>query len=196
MKLITQIVLDFEKEITKLPDGFYNTFRYTTTGRNYTHPITLAILSKIISRIADVQYIAIDLKLNEGNAKFQPDLVAMTSLEPFQPLLFLDYESPNSSDMRIPTKNIDTYIAWSKAYSRRIPYIIITTLPNRKTESWQLRYTSEGYPNEAFSNRRKDIFENPFQFWYSQYRKVLKSMNLSKIYFININGKRVKRVTL
>jgi hypothetical protein len=120
----------------------------------------------------------------------------MSSLEPFQPVLFLDYESPNSSDMRIPRKNVDTYIAWSKVCRKRIPYIIITTLPNRKTESWELRYAAEGYPNEAFCGRRKDICENPFQFWYSEYRKMLKSMDLRKIYFINIDGKRVKRVTV
>jgi len=196
MTFTSQLISELNKEIIKLPDGFYDTFKYTTTGRNYTHPITLSILSKILSQMKNVQYVAIDFRLKEGDAKFRPDLVALSKLEPFQPVLFIDYESPNSSDMRIPTKNIDAYIAWSKIFQQQIPYIIITTLPDKKPNSWELRYTSEGYPNAAFTRKKKDIFMNPFQFWYSEYKKSLKSKNLNDIFFINIDGKIAKQISL
>src|SRR5260221_3943055 len=100
-KYVDQIISKLQEEIAKLPEGFYDTFDYTTTGTNYTHPITLGILSKILSDIEDARYVAIDFRLNEKRIKFQPDLVVLSHIKPLEqlkPLLFLDYESPNSSD--------------------------------------------------------------------------------------------------
>jgi hypothetical protein len=88
----------------------------------------LGILTKILWTIKEVKHVAVDLRLNDkGGNKFQPDLVALADLdEPLQPLLFIDYESPNSSDIRIPHKDVAAYRAWSEKEGCRAPYIIIT----------------------------------------------------------------------
>src|SRR5262245_44783777 len=114
-ELADQIASKLQDKIAELPEGFYDTFEYTKTGTNYVHPITWGILSRALSDINGVKYVAIDFRLNlrsdEGRFKFQPDLVALSKVvsskrEPLEYKLFLDYESPNSSDMRIPKKDV------------------------------------------------------------------------------------------
>jgi hypothetical protein len=196
MVSIGQIVSALQQEISDWPDRFYNSFDYTTTGQNYTHPLTLGVLTKILWQLPEVKHVAIDFRLNEGGAKFQPDLVALSKLVPLQPLLFLDYESPNSSDIRILTKDIDSYEEWSNIYEKRVPYFIVTTLPNRTISDWELRYTGQSQYNAKYRGRKADICQNPFRFWYSEYKKVLGSRSLSEIYFINIDGKKVEHICL
>ncbi len=171
-------------------------FAFTVTGKNYTHPISLGILSRILSSVAGVKYVGVDFRLNSGRIKFQPDLVALSQVEPLRPVLFLDYESPNSSDMRIPSKDVNAYRAWSQVYGRHIPYIIVTTLPNRKADCWKLRWTTKEQYNAKFRGREKDICQNPFRFWYDEYRVALRGEDLSQIHFLNIDGKKVKHVRL
>lgn len=205
-KPVNMIISELNKAVTGLPKGFYDTFHYTTTGKNNTHPITWGILSKILWEIPEVKYVAVDFHLNERNDetqrdKFQPDLVALSQLEPrLKPILFLDFESPNSSDMRIPNKDVAAYIRWSKTSGVRVPYLVITTLPNRRVDKdeWELRWTGKGQYNHEFKDKKQEVFENPFQFWYSRYKEALKiwgQEDLSTIYFININGKDVSDAT-
>src|SRR5579871_5508573 len=100
--IVDRIVERLGEEIRHLPDNFYNTFDYTITGKNYTHPITWGILTKIMLSIDGVKHVAIDFHLNIKRTKFQPDLAAISEIEPkLKFKLFLDYESPNSSDSRI-----------------------------------------------------------------------------------------------
>lgn len=196
MDLLTTLVSGLEKEIAAFPTRFYSSFEYTTTGQNFTHPFTIGLLAKLLWQLPGVTIVAIDLRLNEGTAKFQPDLVALESMRPFKPVVFVDYESPNSSDMRIPEKDVDAYTKWSAIYKAVVPYLIITTLPNRAVPDWELRYTNKGNINEAFSRRRQDITSNPFAFWYAEYRRVLNSKATTGIHFINIDGNRVSHVPL
>ncbi len=196
-ELVDQIISKLKKEVTNLPEGFYDTFEYVTRGKNYVHPITWGILSKILSDIEGVKYVAVDFRLNlysnDKRIKFQPDLVALSQIEPFEPMIFLDYESPNSSDMRIPKKDVTPYEGWSKANKSHVPYFIVTTLPNKPVKEWQLRYTTG--TNSKFRGRRDEICRNPFLFWYEEYRKILSQKDLNMIYFINIDGKTVRNVT-
>jgi hypothetical protein len=191
-KLVNQVVSQLRKEIRSLPEGFYDTFDYTTTGQCYTHPITLALLCKILTRLEGVQLVAIDLHLKNESGKCQPDVVGLSRLTPRpEPVVFVDYESPDSCDLRITWKDVGQYNRWSKGHGKRVPYLIITTLPNRKAD-WRLPYTAKGYVNRQFRKKKATIFRNPCRFWYGQFWKELKSENLSGIYFINIDGRHVK----
>ena len=196
MDLLTTIVLGLQKEIeiAGFPERFYSSFEYTKTGQNFTHPLTVGLLAKLLRQFPSVTTVAIDLRLNDKTAKFQPDLVAIESVRPFKPIVFVDYESPNSSDMRIPEKDVDAYVKWSTVYKTMVPYLIITTLPNRSVPDWELRYTSKGGYNEAFSGHCKEVANNPFAFWYAEYRHALKSRVTTGIHFINIDGNRVSHV--
>ena len=196
MNYANHIVSALEKEIERLPNGFYDSFDYTSTGQNFTHPLTWGLLTRILWQIEGVSFVAIDFRLNEDQTKFQPDLTALSSIKPFKPLLFVDYESPNSCDTRIPHKDVSAYVEWSIVYGSRVPYVIITTLPNGPTSDWQLRYASKGKDNAKYKGRKDEIAGNPFKFWYADYKAALKGQDLDKVYFINIDAKRVEVVKL
>lgn len=184
-----------EKEIQTLPDNFYDTFDYTETGNNLAHPITLGILCKVLSSLSGVCRVGIDVRLNMGNKqKFQPDIVVYgDTLDNSGIKLFVDYESPNSSDARIPEKDVKSYLEWSSATNTNIPYIIVTTLPNKRPQYWELRYTSEGYHNYDVRRHKNIIFKNPFLFWYNYYSNH-QCLTHENIYFLNINSKTIDHV--
>jgi hypothetical protein len=175
-----------EQEIQLLPEDFYGTFNYTQTGRNLTHPVTLGILCKILYTFDWVKKVGIDVRLNLGNRqKFQPDIVVYgdDSVRDGVIKLFMDYESPNSSDDRIPDKDVKGYQNWTKGTKCSVPYIVITTLPDELSEHWEPRYIS--------GDKKKEIRGNPFKFWYKYYKNKMCFRNES-IYFLNIDGRSVK----
>lgn len=181
-----------EKAIQPLPDNFYDTFDYTITGNNLTHPLTLGVLCKILGSLHSAYNIGVDVRLNMAkNVKFQPDLVVYGNLFNNTDIkLFVDYESPNSSDARIPEKDMGAYLKWTTATGISAPYLVITTLPNKCSRCWQIRYTSEGGYNSIFQNRADDILRNPFTFWYKYYNECNCFIH-DHVYFLNINGKQV-----
>ena len=176
-----------------LPLGFLDTFDYTTTGQNLAHPIVLGYLVRAVWRVRGVAAVGVDVRLNMGGGvKFQPDIVAYDNR--FEPLFFVDYESPNSSDARIPAKDVDAYCLWRNQCDKVVPYFIITTLPDAEARGWELRWTASGQCNEAFRGRRAQIRKNPFRFWYSHFRKELRSRKCEGVVFINVNGRNASRV--
>jgi hypothetical protein len=124
-------------------------------------------------------------------AKFQPDLVAYSERKP---VLLVDYESPNSSDARVPKKDVTSYLKWVTGEEGPAEYIIITTLPAHACPRWEVRYTSKGQCNYGFGGRRNAIRKNPFKFWYSEYRRTLRDTPLGGISFVNIDGRSVTPV--
>jgi hypothetical protein len=195
MNYASYIAAALEKEIGHVPPRFYDSFDYTSTGNNLTHPITVALLSKILWQIPGVEFVAEDLRLNMEKTKFQPDLTALKTVAPLSPLLFVDYESPNSCDTRIPDKDVGAYLEWSTVKGERTPYVIITTLPKRPSE-WELRWASKGDNNAMYKGRRNEISRNPFKFWYAHYRKALAGKDLRGLSFVNIDDKKVEVVSV
>ena len=175
---------------TSLPDGLFDSFQYTTTGNNYCHPMTWGLLAKILLAQPEVEQVGIDLRLNNINGvKFQPDLVAFDASG--NPLVFVDYESPNSSDARIPQKDVVKYCEWNAtSKAKNIPYIIVTTLPDSRRDDWELRYVhGDGY-NARFKGRSAEVRQNPFRFWYKYYRQEFAQRCMDHIAMVNINGKQ------
>ena len=188
-----RIARSLRPAIRSVPDGFYDSFAFTSTGNNLTHPITLGLLTRILWKLPHVAAVGVDVRLNLGaGTKFQPDLVAFDRER--QPLLAVDYESPNSSDARVPWKDVDAYAAWSRACASRVPYVIVTTLPDVSAPRWELRYTHGDRWNAAFFGRREQVCENPYRFWYRYYAQEFRGRDLSCIALVNIFGRRVERV--
>jgi len=184
-----------QERIIDVPEGFYDTFKYTKTGNNLTHPITWGILAESLLGIPGIKRVGLDVRLNLGNKfKFQPDLIGYNSN--FESVVFVDYESPNSSDARIPIKDVDSYRKWSRKSKKTAPYIIITTLPDHIAPDWELRYASKNKYNEAFFGMKKRIQKNPCHFWYSHYLKEIGKRKIKdgSIAMINISGKKVTRL--
>ncbi len=191
--MIERIRKELETEFRKFPDNFFDTFDFTTTGRNMTHPLVLGELTKIVWKLPKVRFVGEDYRFNLGDGvKFQPDLVGFDS--DLEPVIAIDYESPNSSDARVPGKDVCAYAKWVEFGKQSCPYIIITTLPDYKAPRWQLRYTGKSGCNHAFQGRKGEVTKNPKEFWYRFYRKTLNQRLLSNVCFLNISGKTVDRI--
>ena len=175
-----------------LPTGFLDSFEYTRTGRNLTHPIVWGLLARILWEMPNVAFVGVDVRLNlGGGVKFQPDLVAYGP--DWGHLFFVDYESPNSSDARVPIKDVDAYLAWGQDSGGKPPYLVVTTLPNQSSPAWELRWTSGGFYNRRFRGRRADVRESPFNFWYSLYEEEFRTRDMTGVCLVNIDGARAKR---
>ena len=103
-------------------------------------------------------------------------------------------ESPNSSDARIITKDVEAYLD----FGLDVSYVIITSLPNQQTLKWKLLYTGhnkDGQPqyNHAHGKKAKEIRQNPFKYWYNFYRQELQKYKgqLDNVHFANIDQKVV-----
>jgi hypothetical protein len=173
-------------ELRIFPGGFFDSFDYTTSGNNFCHPLTLGALVRVVWNLRGVAAVGIDVRFNSGGGvKFQPDVVAFDRDR--QPLVAIDYESPNSSDARIPWKDVDAYLSWNSGQRLSLPYIIITTLPDRQADGWELRYVhGKGY-NADFRGREKEVRANPYRFWLAYYSEQFKSRNMEWISLINID---------
>ena len=177
----------------QLPDGFYGTFAFTQTGNNLTHPVTLGTISRVLGDIPNVFRVAFDLRLNRGKkVKFQPDLTALDG--ELEPLAFVDYESPNSSDSRLPAKDVDAYVRWRGSTGLTTPYVIVTTLPNQAAPDWELRYTAPGYYNHDFQGKEGLIRQNPYRFWYEFLFQEFSKRDMKNIACVNIDGRKATRV--
>lgn len=191
--LITALIKSFNTRATSLPPGFYSTWEFTETGNNFSHPVTLGLLIAELGKLLPNLVASVDTRFN-SDAKFQPDITMLDT--ELNPILFLDYESPNSSDARIPTKDIDAYNAFSQSTQTRIPYLVVTTLPDAVTQGWQLRYYSPGYYNDGFKQHLSAIRENPFRFWYRHYHSEMANRNRTNIHFLNISNQIMHLVDL
>ena|SRR5437016_3596967 len=182
-----------QTDIAPLPESFFDSFEYTSTGSNLTHPVVLGSLSRFAWGIEGVSVVGIDVHLNRDGIKFQPDIVGYNAA--LQPLIFLDYESPNSSDARVLPKDVDGFCAWSK-HAPGVPYLIITTLPDKPASGWELRWTAKGNYNYGYGGKesRDKLRENPYRFWYDHYVPGFGKRCMNNIAVINISGRRVSRV--
>jgi len=186
-----QIARELEQLIQDLPDDFYDTFNFTKTGNNLTHPWTWGILTNILWDLPGITSVGVDVRLNNSGVKFQPDLIGYSAGD--KPAIFLDYESPNSSDARIPIKDVDPYLTWRSACNSDAPYVIVTTLPECASPNWELRYTSMDKYNHGFRDKRELIRKNPCQFWYDFYLSEFGKRHMTGISLVNISRKSVSR---
>jgi len=189
-----RLAANIQQTLLTVPEGFHDSFAYTTTGRNLCHPITLWIVAKAVESLNDiVKLVGIDVRLNKGGGvKFQPDVVGFKD-DGETPILCVDFESPNSSDARIVRKDVEAYLAWN---DKTVPYVIITCLPNRQSPDWELRWTATSQYNSAHVGQREKIRENPFMYWSSFWRSELADKDLSMIRLFNIDGNQICEVRL
>jgi hypothetical protein len=109
--------------------------------------------------------------------------------------LIVDFESPNSSDARIPEKNVEHYAKWVDCTECEVPYMLITSLPKKPKAKWELRYTSSGGCNCGHKASADQIKSSPFYYWYGVYCEELKNLDTPyprlrelPLYFANLDG--------
>lgn len=188
--VVDKLITAFNEGARNLPSDFYSTFRYTQTGKNWTHPITLGILAKFLIEQYPEMQLAIDCRFN-SQTKFQPDLTIIDKSR--NPIIFVDYESPNSSDARVLPKDIKPYLAIKSNLPTTVPYLIITTLPNQPAPDWELRWTN-GY-NILLAGQRNKIRENPYIFWHNHYSESISELDMD-IHWLNISCNTLGRCEL
>jgi len=197
-QIVEVLAVDLQAEIRALPKDLariYDAFEFTETGKNLCHPITWGLIVKAVSKLQGVAYVGVDVRLNDREGhKFQPDVVGYSA--ELRELVFVDFESPNSSDARIPKKDVDPYLAWSERVDRPVPYVIITSLPDRPAEDWEIRWLAKGQTNDGRHGDKAKIKKNPFQYWRRDWAKKLSKKNLSNILLLNIDANRVVQVNL
>lgn len=169
----------------------FDSFDYTQTGNNFCHPRVWGLLVKAAWSLPEAISVEIDVRFNEDKYKFQPDIAVRNSKA--EVFLAIDFESPNSCDTRIPEKDVLAYINWSKELKIKsgVPeYLIITSLPKKKSPTWELRYANKG--NNNYGHKREEIRKNPFQYWYSYYSKNLfNGWRDYPITFANFDGNKL-----
>lgn len=213
-----EIVRTFVKEFSKALRGcpivsrsFYDSFEFTRTGSNYSHARTIGLLVRACYSLSGIVAVDVDVHLNMGKGiKFQPDMVALDREQ--RHVLIVDFESPNSSDARIPRKDVEPYVKWIDFIKSEVPYLIITSLPGRVNplrpsrqrrgvvlprpkEKWELRYTSPGGCNYEHREFADQIRSSPFTYWYRVYREELEKLSKQylrlrelPLYFANLDG--------
>jgi hypothetical protein len=196
--LVCRLAQFLQTGIAPLPDDFFDSFRYTTTGNALTHPLVFGLLARFAWEIEGVTFVGLDVALNEGEGvKFKPDVIGYTGGfvdgRSLQPMFFVDYESPNSSDWRVVWKDVRGYIAWRDHTGNTTPYVIITTLP-KETSWWECRWIGKDEYNHAFRDRRQEWAENPLQFWNSVYAPEFASRTMDNIAVLNIDGKCISQI--
>src|SRR2546423_4933841 len=183
-----------EERLRNLPPNFHTGFAYVKTGSNLCHPITLGIIAEVVRMLPEVRHVGIDVRLNaKGGPKFQPDIVGFD--DKLNPVLFIDFESPNSCDWRIPEKDVRAYLNWFGHHEgRTAPYVVITSLPDSSSPDWELRYVNG--ENGRYKSRKSELRDNPFRFWQTIWSDVQLPMSKAPIRFLNINDKKVTEFSL
>jgi hypothetical protein len=199
-QMATLIAEGLERRLRDLPTGFHDSFDYTRTGANLCHAITLGLLCRAVESLPHVKLLGLDVRLNRGDGiRFNPDIVAFSDrgalLDSGNHIVYVDFESPNSSDARLRTKNIAPYIAYASS-GAAAPYVIVTSLPNMSTPSWELRWVGKDRCNYAHRRNRDQIRANPYRYWRRFWAKDLIGADLSTITMLNIAGRRVRRMTM
>jgi hypothetical protein len=152
-----------------------------------------AVEEKGLAGAIDGERVGIDVRLNDrAGAKFQPEVVLFD--RSFNPILCVDYESPNSSDSRVPFKDIQAFISWQKATASGAAYVIVTTLPDAARPTWEIRYTVTGQYNEGLKPHTEAIRKNPFRFWKARYDAELQELDRRNIAWVNLDQRRAHRI--
>lgn len=197
--MIEDIDLRLENEIERLPEGFHSTFDYVDTGNNKCHSSTIWLLAKTVSGLPGIEHVGIDVPLGRKGAKIKPDVVGYRP--GWSHAVYVDFESPNSSNTRVWLKDCEPYAAYRAANPDICaPYVIVTSLPDREAPGWQLRWmnmTPKGPQyNHACRGMEAEVRRNPFRFWLGQWREMMDASRMADVTILNIDGCAVRRVEL
>jgi hypothetical protein len=195
MSLAKKLVRRIASEVAACPlitAAVYDSFEFTCTGENHCHPRTWGLIVKAAWELPRVGAVEIDARLNKGTGlKFQPDVLVRDSRAKIT--LAIDFESPNSSDARVPVKDVAAYLKWAAHEACPPEYLIITSLPNAPAPHWELRWTARGKYNVGHAPA--PVRMNPFEYWYSFYRRELPPTWVHfPITFANFNGNMLSTI--
>lgn len=195
---LNKIIQSICKKIEELSAKEYFSVEYIEKIKYRKHNELSSRMLGIISSIGtELGYIVdIGRGIKPSNTrKFNPDILF---LKDKKLIALFEYESTNSSDYRILSKDLKNFKA-SAISDIELPkfWLIITTLPNKQVSSWSNWRLSEWAKKFGIRKTKNKLYyqlkENPKTFYYrgflSEFEKVDKNLfNNSKLFLLNLNS--------
>lgn len=202
-----------EIKYADFPDGFFNSWKYCNNTKNnqFCHPFMMGVLSKSLYKVDHIKYVGIDSRLQFSNnnshekGKWQPDLVGFSAVplgKQSYPKIIIDFESPNSSDMRVVARNLISYKNYCNISNSEVPYIIIVCLPTQASLGWSIKYTKTGYNKLTGKDHKTLVRElkcnGPLNLWTGYWKNYLlgKENLLNGVTILNVGNGRVETIRL
>lgn len=188
-----------------LPLEFLGSWEHCSSGRKsvLAHSLGLGMLSASVADITGVEQVLIDVRLKKDAdgalVTWQPDLIGCGKVHPpiISPVIYVDFESPNSSDRRIWDKDIGGYRRWLAAEGEEAPYVIVVCLPVRPHGYWPLRYThANGYNVMHGGQSSKLKQQGPLAFWTESWRDKRTPSDFSSVTILNIGNGKVEEINI
>jgi hypothetical protein len=208
-KLVQTITSDLVVAIEEMKrDGIITVDSLETTNRNYMNETHSVIVGKLFSVVdsrkgkifnAAIPGHGLRTKESKGGKKFVPDITLWKwNREGKEIVGVIDYESTNSSDSRIVTRDFKNYQRFVENHSQ-IPsfWLVITTLPQHPVDrsdwySWDYRR------GRASSSGYAKMIANPFDYWYAEYRthfsELMPTRKKCPLYLANLDWEGVHAI--
>lgn len=169
--------------VAKLPPEFFGSWEHCSSKRDSVlcHSIGLGLLAAAVADLKVVQQVGIDSRLTlrirksgkSGRKSWRPDVVGFRREgDEFIPVVYGDFESPNSSDGRVPVKDVEGYRSWLMAGGEPAPYVLVVCLPESEHGYWPLRYT-KGWNKDHVGRLPKLREKGPLRYWCEAWRPIL-----------------------
>jgi len=177
---------------------------------NRLHVGMLGVISNVCSQLGYLLGPGEKLYMNEKAQPYRQRGREYRSLKPDFTLWegsalegIIEYETMNSSDYRIITRDLKRYSVSTKhgLVEIRQPmfWLIITTLPNKEIKKKD-RWFTWSYDGHLSGEERENVFRNPYEYYYSkwlpEFRKIEKGFtSITQLYLANLtedNGLRLE----
>jgi len=189
------------KQAALSPD-FFGSWNHCSGSRKSVlcHSIGVGLLAAAIAEVAGVQQVGIDVRLRRAGNNWQPDVIGFRRGRRGElvPVVYADFESPNSSDARVPEKDLRAYRKWVQGGGRAAPYVIVVCLPKAPYGPWPLAYTTGRGYNVKHRGRGKRVRSAPLAYWRKVWHSEVarRKIDLAKIGILNVGDGEVGRVNL
>ena len=195
-ELISDMATEFESLYKRemVDKSYFNSWKYVQSPNATCHSRVIgAIVKSVLPSYSSVD---IDVSLVHNKSVFmKPDLVFYDVNDKNEIKLIVDYESPNSSDYRVISKDFEPFKKFRIESGNQIPYVVITTLPSdENVQSWPIRTTT----NKSHLQNIDEIKKDPRKYWSKVYRDWWKNQSsnkkLNNFWLFNINSNTIESV--
>ena len=192
-KLISDMTTEFESLYKRgmVDLSYFNSWKHVKSPNNTCHSRVIGAIVK--SFLPYYSSVDVDVRLMHNKSFImKPDLVFYDKNDI---KLIVDYESPNSSDYRVISKDLEPFKKYRIESGNQIPYVVITTLPSaEEVQSWQVRKET----NLSHIQNRELIKKDPRKYWLKIYRDWWKNHSsnkkLNNLWLFNINSNTIESV--
>lgn len=169
---------------------------YANCYKQKCHKLVSKLIREAARSLPKVEPLPYEKQLGT-DPKWRPDVILQDTDDQY--LAIVEYESLNSSDYRVVSKDVNGYQSWieNAPTDSPVPLLVITTLQNMKAD-YRLRHKGSagggeyGAYNIDHAKNEPVIQSNPFLYWYAFYRRWLQHRIVNMpVFFANIDGNQL-----